>query len=408
MKRKILYLILALFAFSFVKAENASNVRVQQKGKDIIITYDLEQTSDVTVYVSTGLSTTFRILKKVEGAVGEKVHKGTNLVITWHPLEEMESFIANDVRFKVEAMDKKALKALKGPNPWYHGYDDHPDHYFEVTYGLEVPEINHYVGARYDWIPNRFGFDIAPMYGIFNQELSATVGPTFRLTSFSSPLSLQLALGGGFMHRFTDNYTTWAADAYLRFGFTDGYSNFGWWSFGLGARYYDQRFIPTASISLMPVRGLILGAIEEEDFPQIYTEFNMGYAFRHKEWMFGGMISYMPGHVGIGGSFLVGLNHSWDAMGDILFRLTTDDIAMDLQLYQGFGYAKFAERGYGNFAMETGLRFAFGEDLPYWGLWSFNIGCMYDITGDPVITFGVSLPIAFVVGTMGMAIPVFL
>ena len=46
-----------------VWAENASNVRVHQRNKDIIITYDLAKSSYVQVSVATDSSTTFTLDK---------------------------------------------------------------------------------------------------------------------------------------------------------------------------------------------------------------------------------------------------------------------------------------------------------------------------------------------------------
>lgn len=287
---------------------------------------------------------------------------------------------------------------------WYYGSDRHPDHYLEPMYGIEFAGYNrhHYAGVRYGWIPKRFGLDVAALYGITNQELSATIGPTFRLTSFDCPLSLQLALGGGAMYRFTDKHITWVADAAMRFGFREGYKDhkFSWWSFSLGARYYDGRYIPTASISLMPIRALTLAAMAlEDDFPRIYTELQAGYEFRSDQWMMGAQFNYIPGHLGIGTDFMIGFDGGWDVMIGPVFRLTPDYIPFDFQLYQGFGYGDFDHSG---FMAHTSLKFAFGHNLPYWGLWSFNIGCTYG-SGNVGITFGVSLPIISILGTAGAA-----
>ena len=95
-----------------VWAENASNVRVHQRNKDIIITYDLAKSSYVQVSVATDSSTTFTLLKAVEGAVGAHVRAGSGREIVWHPLEENDNFIARDVRFKVEALNSYAYYAL--------------------------------------------------------------------------------------------------------------------------------------------------------------------------------------------------------------------------------------------------------------------------------------------------------
>ena len=71
------------------------------------------------------------------------------------------------------------------------------------------------------------------------------------------------------------------------------------------------------------------------------------------------------------------------------------------------GVTRFYVGGYGHFdrngfMAHTSLKFAFGHNLPYWGLWSFNIGCIYG-SGNVGVTFGVSLPIISIIGTAGAA-----
>lgn len=96
-----------LFSFIFVAlglcAENAINIRVRQEGKSIIVTYDLSQKSVVRLLMASGNSEHYTELKAVSGNVGKAVPAGENRKIVWKPLEENEKFIAQNVRFKVEA-----------------------------------------------------------------------------------------------------------------------------------------------------------------------------------------------------------------------------------------------------------------------------------------------------------------
>ena len=112
MKHKIQYLLFFLALPFSMMAENASNVRTQQRNKDIIITYDLAKTSNVTLWVATGRSNSFRQLFSVDGAVGKHIRKGENLTIVWHPLDEYGKFIEDNVRFKVEALGSYGQYAL--------------------------------------------------------------------------------------------------------------------------------------------------------------------------------------------------------------------------------------------------------------------------------------------------------
>lgn len=96
-----------LFSFIFIAlglcAENAINIRVRQEGKSIIVTYDLSQKSVVRLLMASGNSEHYTELKAVSGNVGKGVPAGENRKIVWKPLEENEKFIAQNVRFKVEA-----------------------------------------------------------------------------------------------------------------------------------------------------------------------------------------------------------------------------------------------------------------------------------------------------------------
>ena len=102
--RKYIILLFVLFSATLLRAENASNIRVRQEGKAIVITYDLSKNSVVRLLMATGRSNQYTELKAVTGNVGKGVSAGQNRKIVWKPLEENETFIAENVRFKVEAL----------------------------------------------------------------------------------------------------------------------------------------------------------------------------------------------------------------------------------------------------------------------------------------------------------------
>lgn len=97
-------LFLIVGSFNIALAQQVTNVRVQQEGEQIIITYDLDKTAYVRVYVATGQSEQYTLLKAVTGNVGKGVQPGTNRRITWTPLDERTEFVAQNVRFKVSPM----------------------------------------------------------------------------------------------------------------------------------------------------------------------------------------------------------------------------------------------------------------------------------------------------------------
>lgn len=119
--RNYIILFLLLIFSGVIMAENASNIRVRQEGKNIVIVYDLSKRSVVRVLMASGNSSYFTELKAVTGNVGKGVPAGPSRKIVWHPLEEKEQlsvygssnqkaekvrdeFVAQNVRFKVEAL----------------------------------------------------------------------------------------------------------------------------------------------------------------------------------------------------------------------------------------------------------------------------------------------------------------
>ena len=97
------YIILLLILLSAITsfAENASNVRVRQDGKSIVVTYDLSPKSVVRLLMASGTSEAYTELQAVTGDVGN-VAAGKNRKVVWKPLDEHQKFVAKNVRFKVE------------------------------------------------------------------------------------------------------------------------------------------------------------------------------------------------------------------------------------------------------------------------------------------------------------------
>ena len=163
MMRNILFITAFLLFAGALCAENASNVRVQQRNKDVVITYDLSKTSNVSIYVASGKSNDFIPLKAIEGDVGKHVKEGKNLQIVWHPLAEQEEFVADDVRFKVEALGsyeqyllpKSRNKMLMGGTSNMEtiltvdvGYSVAPQLSYGFSLGQTYSGIGWYVNAR--------------------------------------------------------------------------------------------------------------------------------------------------------------------------------------------------------------------------------------------------------------------
>lgn len=102
MIHRIGFLCILLFSALLLHAENASNIRVRQEGKSIIVTYDLSQKSVVRLLMASGSSESYIELKAVSGNIGKGVYSGKDRQIVWKPLDEHKKFVAKNVRFKVE------------------------------------------------------------------------------------------------------------------------------------------------------------------------------------------------------------------------------------------------------------------------------------------------------------------
>ena len=80
--RKYFILFLLLVSALVMRAENASNVRIRQEGKSIIITYDLSKRSVVRVLMSSNNSGYYTELKAVSGNVEQFVSRMNSFVKT--------------------------------------------------------------------------------------------------------------------------------------------------------------------------------------------------------------------------------------------------------------------------------------------------------------------------------------
>lgn len=144
--RRYIFLFSVIFVALGLCAENAINIRVRQEGKSIIVTYDLSQNSVVRLLMASGNSEHYTELKAVSGNVGKAVPAGENRKIVWKPLEENEKFIAQNVRFKVEAQSAYEYYAqnakIKTLVMGQVGYSVAP----QVNYGVMIGQMYRGVG----------------------------------------------------------------------------------------------------------------------------------------------------------------------------------------------------------------------------------------------------------------------
>lgn len=197
--RKFFILFLLLVFALVMKAENASNVRIRQEGKSIIITYDLSKRSVVRVLMSSNNSSYYTELKAVSGNVGKGVPAGNARKIVWHPLDEKSEFVAKDVRFKVEALSSydyytqnAKIKTLVMGQV---GYSVAP----QLSYGVMVGQMYKGLGWYANFRSN-FNFVASPELecdenGVINGEMPFYTG---------KKQSSHLVINAGFMMNFLE------------------------------------------------------------------------------------------------------------------------------------------------------------------------------------------------------------
>lgn len=197
--RKYFILFLLLVSVLLIKAENASNVRIRQEGKSIIITYDLSKRSVVRVLMSSNNSSYYTELKAVTGNVGKGVPAGPSRKIVWHPLDEKSEFVAKNVRFKVEALSSydyytqnAKMKTLVMGQV---GYSVAP----QLSYGVLIGQMYNGIGWYANFRSN-FNFVASPELvcdgnGVINGEMPFYTG---------KKQSSLLVINAGFMMNFLE------------------------------------------------------------------------------------------------------------------------------------------------------------------------------------------------------------
>ena len=102
MKNRFFLFLVALLAGVQGVFAQVTNVDAAQVDKNILITYDLDRTSDISVECSTDGGRTYKPLYRVSGAVGKSVQAGNN-TITWDVLAEQDNLIGDKICFRVNA-----------------------------------------------------------------------------------------------------------------------------------------------------------------------------------------------------------------------------------------------------------------------------------------------------------------
>jgi len=100
--KKFYTLYIALMATIAMSAQTTSNVVVEQVGKKVVVTYDLDKQADISLCYSTdGGQTYSQPLQQVSGDVGRQVSAGQGKRITWDVLAERDKLVGSGIVFKV-------------------------------------------------------------------------------------------------------------------------------------------------------------------------------------------------------------------------------------------------------------------------------------------------------------------
>ena len=158
--KHILIYLLCILAAS-VSAHNATNVQVMQSGKNIVITYDLDEPSLVELRVTyeelapSEMQQSLYLFKvhpdgsvnklAVSGDVGQ-VEAGIGKRIVWNVLKDHEKFIFNNVQFFVEA--HSLYTGTKTFILSEYGFSLNPQHSGGLMVGQVYKYVGWYVNAR--------------------------------------------------------------------------------------------------------------------------------------------------------------------------------------------------------------------------------------------------------------------
>ena len=214
--RKFIILLFLFFSAFTLFAENASNIRVRQEGKTIVVTYDLKNNSVVRLLMASDDSPQYRELKAVTGDVGKRVHAGKDRQIVWNLLQEQDEFVAKGVRFRVEATSHYEHYATKTKVKTVFmgqaGYSFAPQLSYGGMIGQMYKGVGWFVSGR-----SNFNFPEPAKYECYrNGELKYYGGVPFYTGNYQTT---HWAVYGGFMMNFLE----WSSkNKFNTFGFYIG------------------------------------------------------------------------------------------------------------------------------------------------------------------------------------------
>ena len=108
--KKIVFFMLLLAVSNALLAQQVSNTRFVQDGRQVKIYYDLSETADVSIYLSTDGGRSYEIspIRHVSGHVGKQVAPGKSRCAVWDVLSDRDNLQGSQVCFKVRAVRQGA------------------------------------------------------------------------------------------------------------------------------------------------------------------------------------------------------------------------------------------------------------------------------------------------------------
>ena len=101
MGKVVMFFLFVLLA-TMLSAQNISNVDFQQAGDEIVITYDLDESSSIVVNVSLDGGKSYQKMRSVRGDVGRVVTPGKKRMV-WKVLYDIPEGLSRQVQFEVSA-----------------------------------------------------------------------------------------------------------------------------------------------------------------------------------------------------------------------------------------------------------------------------------------------------------------
>ena len=109
--KTIVFFIPFLFTFWILSAQTVSNVTVEQVGKTIHVSYDLDKQAEISLHLSIDGGKTYTELHQLSGDVGKNVAEGHKTIV-WDVLAEKEKFVEDKVVFLVRAKPVLSLPVV--------------------------------------------------------------------------------------------------------------------------------------------------------------------------------------------------------------------------------------------------------------------------------------------------------